>query len=291
MGHETGLRSLDRGGPFVLHEEDPPPPCGHGVCVETLFDTTAASDEITLSLRRTERHDGGPAHVDGVRATARVSLTTGLCVSGDAEAERLFAEHAWLRDAFVPRLAWLRERARRDTVQQDRTTCFAALQRASLATMLRHDDLFPGDWDLLFQHEGKTYWAIDHHCSNAACTCEEIVVALRHVDPPETRVLGELRIDLSTKRLRPKASSAPAVKLFQPLWSAYGPALVERYHEVRRAVRAHAAARDTDDAKRGGRPARNAPCPCGSGKKYKRCCADRDLLAADSRATSARSAR
>lgn len=24
------------------------------------------------------------------------------------------------------------------------------------------------------------------------------------------------------------------------------------------------------------RPGRNAPCPCGSGKKYKHCCADAD---------------
>jgi hypothetical protein len=27
-----------------------------------------------------------------------------------------------------------------------------------------------------------------------------------------------------------------------------------------------------------GKPSRNAPCPCGSGKKYKKCCLPRDQL-------------
>ena len=61
-----------------------------------------------------------------------------------------------------------------------------------------------------------------------------------------------------------------------------------RYGEVRRAVRQLDTVREALGAKvavplvpRAGRASagRNAPCPCGSGKKYKRCCADRDAAA------------
>jgi tetratricopeptide (TPR) repeat protein len=38
------------------------------------------------------------------------------------------------------------------------------------------------------------------------------------------------------------------------------------------------------------RPGRNDPCPCGSGKKYKRCCLDKDEAAAAAARESARAA-
>ncbi len=275
-------RSIDDGGIFLLHEQDPPPACGRAVCVETRFDEASDPSAITLSLRRAEHHDGGPTHVNIERATASFSLTTGRCAPVDAPAEQLLAEHAWLEEALRTRLEWLRERAKRQGAQKDRTTCFVALQRAEPGLMIPHDTLFPSDWDLLFQHEGETYWAVDHHCSNAACSCEEIVVELHRITSPETRSVGNLRIDFAAKPLQPKASSVVARSLFKPLWSKHGAELLRRYGEVRRDVHAHAhdLARGSDSPPRDASPARNAPCPCGSGKKYKRCCADRDLAAA-----------
>jgi hypothetical protein len=51
-------------------------------------------------------------------------------------------------------------------------------------------------------------------------------------------------------------------------------ALVERVREAPRVVARGVTVRS------GPRPGRNEPCPCGSGKKYKKCCADKDDAAA-----------
>lgn len=291
MGIETVERSLDGGGPVVIHEEDPPPPCGHGVCVETVFGPEDTTGEVTLSLRRTLRHDGGPAEVDATRGSVRVALTSGVCTYADAEAEQLLVEHPWLRTEFVSRLDWLRERAMRHAAQRDRSTLFARLDRANPGDMVPHDEMFPADWDLLVRHGGEIYWAIDLYCTNAACDCKEVLVRLHSIQEPVARCVGELRIGLTSKPSPPKASSAPAMKLFEPLWSAHRAVLLARYDEVRRILRAHEQISTVHEAAGPQKPARNSPCPCGSGKKYKRCCVDRDRQAASPALATARAHR
>jgi hypothetical protein len=101
--------------------------------------------------------------------------------------------------------------------------------------------------------------------------------------PAKTRPLrpdasGIRRFFASLYNPRSNASSPSAARLFEPLWAKQGAELIRRHHEVRQAVDAHAASgRDTT---RTATPGRNAPCPCGSGKKFKRCCALRDQTAA-----------
>ena len=276
MADKTITRSIDEGSYFLVHEEDPRPACGYGVCVETRFDSSTP-DAITLSLRRAHWHDLGPADVEMERAHATVSLRTGRCSALDPHGERFLAEHTWLSDSLGRILDWLRLRARRATAQRDRTTCFPALEGAEPGTMIPHDELFPHDWDLLFKHEGRSYLAIEHHCPSAACPCTDVVVELLEMGEALARHIGELRIDFKAARLKPKASSPLTAKLFKPLWAKHGADRLMRYGEVRRAVQAHAAARTAVfGLAKAAPPARNAPCPCGSGKKYKRCCVTRN---------------
>jgi hypothetical protein len=110
------------------------------------------------------------------------------------------------------------------------------------------------------------------------CDCREIVVLLYDLSTPDVRSVGQLRIDLRSGDPRSNPSSPSAARLFEPLWAKHGAELIRRHHEVRQAVLAHAASRR--DTTRTDNPGRNAPCPCGSGKKFKRCCALRDQTAA-----------
>jgi SEC-C motif-containing protein len=276
---DTTTRALDTGGPnFLLPQHGhlaALATCGHGVCVETPFDIATTADQIVLSLRRAEWHESGPAEVELERVFVTFSLSTGSCSPRDASAIRFLGEHGWFAQSLRSQENWLRERARRLVAQRDRTSCFAAFAGVRPGDMVPHDRLFPADWDLVFTHEGCTYWAVEHHCTNPACTCREVVVMLYEVDSPRTQHLGELRIDFAKSRLEPKASHARAAKLFGPLWEKHGAELLMRYGEVRRAVEAYATSRAAPaTTDRAPRPARNAPCPCGSGKKYKRCCAE-----------------
>ncbi len=293
---ETKARALDAGGPnFLLPQRDHLAvlsACGRGVCVETPSDVATTTDKIVLSLRRAEWHEGGPADVELERAVVTFSLSSSRCLPRDASAARFLGEYGWLVESLRSEEDWLRGRARRLVAQRDRTSCFAAFAGVRPGDMVPHDRLFPADWDLLFTHEGGTYWAVEHHCTNAACTCREVVVMLYELDPPRTQHLGELRIDFGTTRLEPKTSHARAAQLFQPLWAKHGAELLMRHGEVRRAVQAYAASGAA--VALGGTglpPARNAPCPCGSGKKYKRCCADRSAGATSTNPLASRPAR
>lgn len=263
---------------MIFFEQDPPPSCGHGLCIETRFDVPLSTDEITLALRPAEQHDGGTASVFGVPVLVTASLKTGRCSPRDAEGESLLAQYGWLEDVLAAKLDWLRARAQRARVQRDRSTCFAALQRHNRDGLIPHDELFPADWDLIFKYEGMYYWAIEHHCPNPTCPCRDIVVLIHVLDSPVTSSVGQLRIDLRQARPRPQASTPRAAELFDSLWTQYAPELRARYDEVRLAVRQFAAARAAAPAPRRS-PGRNEPCPCGSGKKYNRCCVDRDAAA------------
>jgi len=283
---DTTTRALDGGGPlFLLPDPGAQPAGGRGVCVETPFEVATSADQIVLSLRRAEWHDGGPADVEIERFLVTLSLGTGQCSPRDASARRFLDEHPWIVDSLRPHEACWRDRARRLLAQRDRTSCFAAFAGARPGAMIPHDALFPGDWDLLFEHDGRTYWAVEHHCTTATCTCREVMVMLYEIDPPRTEYLGDLRVDFSARQLEPKASQTRAADLFEPLWAHHGAELLMRYGEVRRALQSYAATRAALPlgGDRGRLPTRNAPCPCGSGRKYKRCCAGPQTTALASR--------
>jgi SEC-C motif len=274
-------RVLDSGGPLFLHERppyEPMPACGRGVCVDMPDDVAAIDEPFVVALRLMERHDGGPADVELERFHVAVSLTNGQCSAQDPAAARLLDERPWIPAALASRLDDLRRRAQRILARRDRSSYRAALDHATPGTMLPYDRLFPHDWDLLVSHKQRLYWATDQHCPNPACSCRETIVTLYDLHSADTPIVGKIRIDLTSDRPRPNASSPAAEQLFEPLWAQHGTELTRRSDEFRRAVVAHAAS--LGNASRFAAPSRNGPCPCGSGKKFKRCCATRDPSAA-----------
>lgn len=280
MTTDSTTRVLDAGGPLFLHElppYDPMPACGRGVCVETPTHVAAADEPLLLSLRSMDRHNGGPAVVEPQRFDVAVSLATGHCSPRDADAGRWLAEYPWTAPALASQLEPFRRRARRLLAQRDRSSYRVALDRAQPRAMLPYDRLFPHDWDLIVAHDRHYVWARDQHCPNAACSCRELVVSLYDLNAPDTPSIGQLRVDLQSRNPRSNASSSSAARWFEPLWAQYGTELTRRHNEVRQAVVTYAASREKS---RLSSPARNAPCPCGSGRKFKRCCALRDPVAA-----------
>lgn len=278
----TAKRSLDDGGPFVLPAPplDPASPkCAHGMFIETRFDARSgvSADELALLIRPGEQLDGTSMRADGEPVAISLSLGTGRCTPRDERAEGVLHAYPWLEKALGVRLAWLRVRARRAADQHDRTPCVAALERTEPGALVPYNDLFPANWDLLVVHGGQTYWSVDHHCVNPACSCSEVVVELHRIDSPKAEHIGQVRFDQRKTHVRPKASSPLAAEVFARLWAKHEKELVRRHDEVRAAVLARGARPLADAAPR---PGRNSLCPCGSGKKYKRCCADRDAATA-----------
>jgi hypothetical protein len=271
----TTTRVLDAGGPLFLHEKppyDPMPACGRGVCVQMPAAVASTGQSFVVSLRHFERHDGGQAIVEQAPFDVAVSLATAACSPRSGDAERALLEHPWIADALASQIEPLRQRARRLLGQRDRSSFRAALERAEPSMMVYYDRLFPHDWDLLFAHDGRHYWASDQHCPNPACTCREILVTLNDLSSPTAPSVGQVRFNPQSRNPRPDASSPETAALFDPLWARFGTELSRRHREVRQAVLDSAFFRGRQTT-RAASPGRNAPCPCGSGKKFKRCCA------------------
>jgi uncharacterized protein YchJ len=277
LEHKT--RSIDAGGPFFVHQDESPS-CDHCVCVETRFDALTDGNRVTLALRHAERRRGeATADVRGEPLLVSLCLATAWCTPRDRGAAQFLDERPWLGAALRRVLDWLRLRVERAAAQRDRSSALRALERAESGVLLPYDSLFPADWDLLLQHGGASYWAIDQHCPNPACACADLVVEVHDISTPRATRLGALTVDVRAAKLRP-ATSPKIAALFPLLWAEHGAELRRRHDEVHRAVRAHADRSAVTPTRTTITPTRNGPCPCGSGKKYKRCCVARENTAA-----------
>lgn len=156
--------------------------------------------------------------------------------------------------------------------------------------VVSHEDAYPlGRWDG-YTLGKRRFYALLHACANPDCDCTEATVDLVEVfESGPGQLVATLRLDVGPARLPPCPEiddSAPGQgPLVDSLWDAFLyrhkdtrwlRARAERVREFGRrhllpAFRAtHLEAPRQVAAKL--RVGRNDPCPCGSGKKYKRCC-------------------
>src|SRR5699024_5484047 len=125
----------------------------------------------------------------------------------------------------------------------------------------------------------EQYFIYDRYCMNPRCKCENVI--LQFVEDSENVVFTVL-LRLKNKKysimntsgisnkqayeivkhtLRDSVDRDEAIELFK-----------KRYKEMKAAgATALTGSKKTDEVVQE-MPKRNAPCPCGSGKKYKKCC-------------------
>lgn len=153
-----------------------------------------------------------------------------------------------------------------------RTVDWSEIEPDALVSFL---ELFPSRWDLSVVMDHQRYWAVDSWCLAPRCTCREIAVEFM---AERTGSVGTIRIDVGRfsvvdvldhdARLRPLGE-----RLLGD--SSICEELRARRKLIRRVSRELprflSSLRDGPAASTP-TPSRNGPCPCGSGKKYKRCC-------------------
>lgn len=131
--------------------------------------------------------------------------------------------------------------------------------------------------------EERPFLADELFCLAPGCTCDEAVVDFGELqDGEELKPTGGVRLRVADGALVGLEGAEGNEGLVERLWAAYQQRHRGLAHLARR-QRALLEARQAAVAARGSpgkeRAARNAPCPCGSGQKYKRCCLDADLAA------------
>jgi hypothetical protein len=125
-----------------------------------------------------------------------------------------------------------------------------------------------------YHYRGSDYFAVDYYCVMPDCDCDDVDLAFAGEEPA-----GEVRIELGSgeTELIPGPGGAEVLPV---LWDHF----LKRHHGVDILRRRSAAMKrfgreyitSVSEQRQEERPSvkvgRNQPCPCGSGKKYKRCC-------------------
>lgn len=131
----------------------------------------------------------------------------------------------------------------------------------------------------IFRFGEGVFEAIDLYCVAEGCSCGEVLVDFAPVAPRGAPAPGAVRVDkLGEATVEPEHEKHR--ERVEHLWAAFlkrHPRYRDRF--ARRAAVMHALAGRIVGApraeveRRTPKVGRNDPCPCGSGKKYKKCCA------------------
>lgn len=124
----------------------------------------------------------------------------------------------------------------------------------------------------LYDIDGVIYDAMDFYCPIPSCTCGEVII---HFSPPEgIEPPGDVIVHLPDSVDMDPGKKGGA--LLTRLWNAYRQRhtnhlarLSQRYQTMKSVGERLVIPQPAVSHKIG----RNEPCPCGSGKKYKKCCA------------------
>jgi len=150
-----------------------------------------------------------------------------------------------------------------------------------------------------FKHEGEEYLVDDSYCPNPECHCREVHLTFVRCVPSrkpgdvavaEERFLAQVSLDGSAEVLECRRGTRGEAETVLSAWQErFGNDLRDiqwRYEKVKEIGRRSAPIR-SGVSRRYDRPpdelapatvrtGRNEPCPCGSGKKFKKCCRQED---------------
>ena len=275
--------AVDSCRPILLWEPDPTceheenEDCEHfAIWVGTrLAHDSLERGTMALDLREFDEDDEGDDHVTIAQGiVVSYALETGAIEPLGREGSIFLRHHPWLVASLRAELDFFRRRAARAAAQRDRETAAKHVLAIPARTMVAYHQLFPADWDLLPTRDGERYWALDLYCRNPDCTCSSSVINFYRLDDGAPRLIGEVVVDYAERDIEFQPNNETVDELFDALWSTCEYKLRARHARAHDAVRRFAPRAGAAPHAALQRVERNAACPCGSGKKFKRCCID-----------------
>jgi hypothetical protein len=125
-----------------------------------------------------------------------------------------------------------------------------------------------------YHYQGSEYFAVDYYCVMPDCDCDDVDLAIAGEE-----LAGEVKVMLGSGEIELVPAPGGA-EMLPILWNRF----LKRHHGIgilrqRRAAMKRFAreyitpvSEQRHEVSRDAKVGRNQPCPCGSGKKYKRCC-------------------
>lgn len=169
---------------------------------------------------------------------------------------------------------WYRGKGLPDPDQKVLSATKIAIKGWRQGEVVAWNEVFTGARQDLFVLEDRLYEAVEMYCPAAECGCGEVVVHFASVTPRGAPSPGRIMVQLSgVTEIEPGKNGRD---LLDRLWARFQqrhPNYLARFAR-RYPVIKHVGARIVGPAPaRSSGVGRNEPCPCGSGKKYKKCCA------------------
>ena len=147
------------------------------------------------------------------------------------------------------------------------------------------DELLDGTRSDDYLLANRRYWACIYLCPTPGCDCHEARVVFFDDDAESGDAVGSVLLEFGGADgfnvLEMASECGPSDRLIKDLW-----ALFERRHDIGRFLRRREAQLKAigetlwrpvaTPVRVVPQPGRNAPCPCGSGRKFKKCCLGKD---------------
>ncbi len=215
--------------------------------------------------------DRPPARLRDAHACVAVDFETGACRKRSGDEELC----AWFEAALDGEMLdglWGRWLACRGGAPECR-----GRPAVETGVMVAHDEVFTCRRDT-YLVDGVRYAARDFHCLEPGCVCGEAMVGFAQSWARDHEPVGLVRVRLSDgEPLGFEADGPEPTALLRRLFEAHAarhrdPARLRRRHAELLAAPPSPAPVAEPARRQDARVGRNDPCPCGSGKKYKRCC-------------------
>jgi len=133
---------------------------------------------------------------------------------------------------------------------------------------------------IMFEYSGTDYFVIDSYCINPQCKCNDCILAFFDLIPGR-KVSTEkfaIRLKLNTGKYKIENANVISNDEIDDIFCAFlentdiNSLLKKRYRKMKEFGRKRIKRRERNSKISKVKVGRNDPCPCGSGKKYKKCC-------------------
>ncbi|MDP6424751.1 MAG: SEC-C metal-binding domain-containing protein [Planctomycetota bacterium] len=271
-------RPFDDGRTLILwrvHDEDR----AEGFAVQTYgcenLDCTCEILDLRLHPFRGSGKDPAKIEKKAV-ADVTVDLATSKVEIHDHAASLSAGELGWIVSELAgTELPRLRERWRRHRGQL-RGTQVPEPPAYERGNLVEYMDVFPCAWDLSVVHERDLHAVIDSYCLVRQCECRQVHLQFHNMSNAGLEA-GGLCVSIDDYSEIAEREGATALALWSRIiMDKPADFFAKRYAEIRRVAGRDLPVPAKSAIMSNGRPrkvGRNEPCPCGSGKKYKRCCA------------------
>jgi hypothetical protein len=161
----------------------------------------------------------------------------------------------------------------------DRSVRKGVLQGVKPGRILSFSSVFGVKYIIQLSFLGNDFYVHDSYCINPLCECSEVTLNFKRQGDKDQSPDSGLVYDYKSNLIKEnELDKEEAQEMIAILLSRDKEIFCKRHRELKKEVNPYILKRlckkRISDVKIG----RNEPCPCGSGKKYKKCCLDKRNL-------------